>query len=163
MDFLKPNWQDVSPWLVHFSDGKGSKSAYDKMMGILSSRCIKAQARYGFVKKSEHCAQSACLSEIPLHQLGRLAEKRKSPYGIVFRRNFIQSIGGCPVLYAHKNTPSYAAVCALRDIAENDPQHPFWQLAPFVDAPGQYGRFLISLIGRGNGVSWATSISIYRM
>jgi hypothetical protein len=35
MSHLMKRWEDMSPWLVQFTDGKGEKTAYDTMMGIL--------------------------------------------------------------------------------------------------------------------------------
>ncbi len=140
MSHLKKSWEDMSPWLVHFTDGKGKQTAYDKMMGILSSRRIEAKTRYGFARKSKHCVPSACLSEIPLHQIGRLSAERESPYGIVFTKGFIQSVGGGPILYAYKDSPQHKAVLQLRKQAKSDSSDPFWQLAPFIDAPGVYGK-----------------------
>lgn len=130
----------MSPWLVHFTDGKSSKTAYRQMMSILASRCIEAKNKYGFAHKNKNCVPSACLSEIPLHQIGRLAKERKSPYGIVFRKEFIQSLGGGPILYAYKDSPQHQAVKKLRDLAKSDSSSPFWQIAPFIDAPGVYGE-----------------------
>ena len=140
MSHLKKNWEDMSPWLVHFTDGKCSKSAYDKMMGILSSQQIEAKTRYGFARKSIHCVPSACLSEIPLHQISRLAAERESPYGIVFTKDFIQSVGGGPILYAYKDSTQHKAVVQLREQAKSDASAPFWQIASFIDAPGIYGK-----------------------
>lgn len=140
MSHLMKRWEDMSPWLVQFTDGKGEKTAYDKMMGILSSQCIEAQTKYRIARIHEYCTLSACLSEIPLHQIGRLATARESPFGIVFRKDFIQSVGGGPILYAYKGSPQLHAIKMLLERAKSDNANPFWQIAPFTDAPRIYAK-----------------------
>ena len=39
-----------------------------------------------------------------------------------------------------KIPPRHKAVLQLRKQAKSDSSDPFWQLAPFIDAPGVYGK-----------------------
>ena len=45
----------------------------------------------------------ACLSQIPLHQITRLAERRSS-YGLGFTKDFILERGGGPVWYVEQGS-----------------------------------------------------------
>jgi hypothetical protein len=136
-----PKWTDMSDYVVHFAK-PSSKSAYEVMMHILSSKRLRALSTFGFVrdKAPDPTTQMAvCLSETPLHLLGRLSDHR-SEFGIVFRKDFILSKGGNPIWYAYKDQPVTAAFQQVVNGAENDPSAPIWKVTPFVDRPGAYGQ-----------------------
>lgn len=99
-------------------------------------------------KNYEGSPLSVCFSEVPLHQLKRLADKR-GPYGIVFRKEFIVERGGGPILYAYQDTPHAMAMRTLIEGAVGKPSDPIWSVAPFVDQPGQYGRSSLLRMGAG--------------
>lgn len=133
-----PNWEDMSPFVVHFTKKSATGSEYDNSISILASRCIQAQNRFGMGKNYAESPPCVCFSEVPLHQLKRLADKRGS-YGIVFRKEFIVARDGGPILYAYQDTPHAAAMRTLIDKAAGKADDPIWKVAPFIDQPGQYG------------------------
>lgn len=133
-----PNWEDMSPFVVHFTKKSAKSSEYDNSISILASRNLQAQNRFGMGKNYGESPPCVCFSEVPLHQLKRLADKRGS-YGIVFRKEFIVARDGGPILYAYQDTPHAMAMRALIDDAVGKPDDPIWRVAPFVDQPGQYG------------------------
>ncbi|HEX3861283.1 MAG TPA: abortive infection system antitoxin AbiGi family protein [Stellaceae bacterium] len=136
-------WPDMSPYVVHFTREYGGKSAYDNLLGILSNRRIEARNSFGMVRHkvpSEAVQRSVCFSEIPLGLLKRLADHRNTQYGVVFEKHFVIGCGGNPILYAYKDGPVHSSVQALANEMSASPSSPFWQLAPFIDAPGTYGK-----------------------
>ena len=128
----------MSPFVVHFTKKSAKSSEYDNSISILASRNLQAQNRFGLGKNYGESPPCVCFSEVPLHQLKRLADKRGS-YGIVFRKEFIVARDGGPILYAYQDTPHAMAMRALIDDAVGKPDDPIWRVAPFVDQPGQYG------------------------
>lgn len=135
---INENWEDMSPFVVHFTRKSGSSGEYDNSISILASRCLKAQNRFGMGKNYEESPLCVCFSEVPLHQLKRFADKR-GPYGIVLRKEFIVARGGGPILYAYQDTPHAIAMRTLIKGAVGKPSDQIWRVAPFVDQPGQYG------------------------
>ncbi len=133
-----PSWDDMSNHVVHFSKAEKNLTAYDNMLSILAHGRIEARNRFGIARKKTNTPKSVCFSEIPLHKLSRIAMKR-GPYGIVFSKEFLVKKSAGPILYAYKSTKQRASASALMELAAGDPDHPFWQLAPFIDAPGTYG------------------------
>ena len=133
-----PNWEDMSPFVVHFTKKSATSSEYDNSISILASRRLEARNRFGIGKNHTESSPCVCFSEVPLHQLKRLADKRGS-HGIVFRKEFIVARNGGPILYAYQDTPHALALRSLIDGAVGKPDDPIWRVAPFVDQPGQYG------------------------
>jgi hypothetical protein len=134
------DWIDMSDFVVHFTKDYGGKSAYFNMLGILGSRRIEARSPFGYLKEMAPSIESqyaTCFSEVPLHLLGRLAKKR-SDYGIVFAKELVVQRQGNPILYAYKDNTVANAMRQIATAAKDDPEHPIWKAAPFVDAPGQY-------------------------
>ncbi|MDW9414226.1 hypothetical protein GOB15_07095 [Sinorhizobium meliloti] len=131
-------WLDMSPYVVHFTKAAKPRTAYDNSMSILSRRRIEARTRFGTGKQHPIAPQSICFSEIPLQSLARLADKRGS-YGIRFRKEFVVSRNGGPIMYAYKDTPHAKALRGLVSQARHNEDEPIWKIAPFVDQPGQYG------------------------
>tara|TARA_R110000868_G_scaffold10357_2_gene51035 strand:+ start:3748 stop:4398 length:651 start_codon:yes stop_codon:yes gene_type:complete len=135
---LDPDWEDMSPFVVHFTKAYGGNDEYFNALSILGSQCIQARNRFGAGKTIDASPKSVCFSEIPLHLLKRLADKR-GPYGIGFKKQFIVERSGGPILYAYKDTPHANAFRKLVTDAAAHPDHPIWDIAPFVDIPGSYG------------------------
>lgn len=137
-----PSWTDMSNHLVHFTRDYGGRNAYSNMLGILGGGVIRAHNRFGICRKiapNPESQRAACFSEVPLHQLGRLATKR-SEYGIVFRKDFVIRRGGNPILYAYKDRAVAKAIKKLAQQAGGDADDPIWRVTPFVDVPGAYGK-----------------------
>ncbi|MBY3342872.1 abortive infection system antitoxin AbiGi family protein [Rhizobium laguerreae] len=132
------NWPDVSPYVVHFTKAEGKRKAYDNSLSILSHRRIEARSRFGTGRQYAAAPLSICFSEIPLHNLARLADKRGC-YGIGFRKEFIVERDGGPIMYAYKDTPRANALRTMASKAKADQDDSIWKIAPFVDQPGQYG------------------------
>lgn len=101
--YVHQDWEDMSPYLVHFAKDTAEGTAYENIISILASRRLEARNKFGIGKKYSHSAKSACFSEIPLHLLKRLAKVRSS-YGIGFHKDFIVSRQGGPIHYAYKDT-----------------------------------------------------------
>ncbi len=132
------DWLDMSPFVVHFAKPSGKRSAYDNCLSILAARRIEARGSFGTGKDYEASPKSVCFSEIPLHQLKRLADKR-GPYGIGFWKEFLIERDGGPIMYAYKDTLHAMAMRKLVLKAKDSPKDPIWKVAPFVDQPGEYG------------------------
>lgn len=136
---IDPAWKDMSKYVVHFAKANPPRSAYDNAIAILYQRRIIAKNAFGAGRHLAHAKKSVCFSEVPLHHLKRLADVR-GPHGIGFRKEYIVERGGGPILYAYKDTPQAMAVNALVHGATNEPASPAWDVAPFVDLPGTYGK-----------------------
>ncbi len=128
------DWLDMSPFVVHFAKASEGRTAYENCIGILADRRIEARGNFGTGKDYKASPRSVCFSEIPLHYLGRLAKKR-GPYGIGFRKEFLVERDGGPIMYAYKDTPHAMAMLKLVSQAKDDPKNPIWKIAPFVDQP----------------------------
>ncbi|MFZ5720201.1 MAG: abortive infection system antitoxin AbiGi family protein [Pseudomonadota bacterium] len=134
-----PEWADMSNYVVHFTKDDG-QSPYMNQMGILSRQIIEARNPFGIARHSAPVGASqraVCFSEVPLHQLSRLAEVR-SRYGIGFRKDFLVQAGGNPILYAYRDQGLVNAIRSLMTLAAGNAQSPIWRVTPFVDAPGTY-------------------------
>lgn len=134
-----PDWDDMSPFVVHFTKASPNKSEYENSLSILHQRRLEARGRFGIGKNHAESPHCVCFSEVPLHQLKRLADKR-GPYGIVFRKEFIVERNGGPIMYAYQDTTHATALRAFLDGAVGKPDDPIWQIASFVDQPGTYGK-----------------------
>lgn len=133
-----PNWDDMSPFVVHFTKASPNSSAYTNSLSILHQRRLEARGRFGIGKNHAESPRCVCFSEVPLHQLKRLADKR-GPYGIVFRKEFIVERNGGPIMYAYQDTTHATALRKLLADEVGKPEDPIWQIAPFADLPGTYG------------------------
>ena len=136
---IDPSWKDMSKFVVHFTKESLPRSAYDSAISILYQRCIIAKKAFGAGRDLAPARKSVCFSEVPLHHLKRLADVR-GQYGIGFRKEYVVQRGGGPILYAYKDTMQAKAVNALVRAALNEPSSPIWDVAPFVDLPGIYGK-----------------------
>jgi hypothetical protein len=124
-----PKWRDMSDYLVHFTSG-------DALYSILSDRHLEARNEFGWFR-SDHATSSlrisACLSEVPIDQIDRLAARR-GRFGIGFKRDFVQNRGGARVWYA-EGLQSNHLFEAFKEIRRSDPTraHAMWKLTPFID------------------------------
>lgn len=150
-------WEDFSEHLTHFTKpdpGNVStlwgveydlSSAYDAFISICGSRRVRASNPFGIARRfaPEDCPQNAaCLSEIPLHCLDRIVERR-SRYGIGFTKEYARKHGALPIWYVEKDSEQYKSINALMKsaLASDKPSaHPIWTMTPFIDAPGKYGK-----------------------
>lgn len=101
---------DLSNRLIHLTKGKTDQnedealqSAAEDFWKIITTR--KIIGGNGFIKSNHKCV---CFSETPISKIGILlaaAHKtfRYQPYGIMFRKKFIYSKGGRPVIYQSDN------------------------------------------------------------
>ncbi|MFP2933322.1 abortive infection system antitoxin AbiGi family protein [Pyxidicoccus sp. 3LG] len=115
------------------------------MLQILGSQTLLPGPRaFGIAHKKQIVAKSqrsVCFSEIPLNQLGRLVKRRKSKYGIGFRKSFITSRGGGPIWYVQFGSSAHEALRKLIDKALKGPdpqQDPIWRMTPFIDIKGNH-------------------------
>lgn len=134
---LSPSWEDMSEYVVHFTKASAKRTPYDNSPSILWKGKLEARNRFGVGKNFLSSPKCVCFSEIPLHKISRLADKQ-GPYGIGFKKEFLVKHDGGPILYAYKNTKHAVAMQKMVDEAQNDPTHPIWKVAPFVDIPGVY-------------------------
>lgn len=143
MKYHPDNWNDMSNFVVHFTKGTEGKDDYHSMMGIYSQQVLLAKKRFGIGKDKapQECTQQAvCFSEIPPGHWHRLVERRETKYGLAFTKEFILSRGGSPVWYAWKGTPPQQTLQNMMAQACGNPSAPIWDLTPFIDAPGTYGK-----------------------
>ncbi len=132
------DWRDMSEFVVHFTSATGDgKTALGNLKSIVRHRKVEARNDFGAAKglvMPEQTQKSACFSEIPLDLLDRLV-KRRSSYGVGFRKDFLVRAGGAPVWYLEESSTIAKAVRELR-VAVRDAKDwgsPFWTLTPFID------------------------------
>ncbi|MGP9695863.1 hypothetical protein ACT3TZ_14750 [Brachybacterium sp. AOP25-B2-12] len=136
--YVKPEWQgtaqhgeasDLSRWLVHLTRSE------DDLISILTTGTIEARAPFGagrYYSGVQHLHQSVCLTETPLHELGRMTSRR--PWGIVFDKERLRmKLDAQPVWYLSDPSPQWQALRAAMDDAEDMPDAPIWQLTPYID------------------------------
>lgn len=136
---INPSWKDMSKYVVHFAKETVGRSAYDNAISILYQRRIIAANAFGAGRHLAPARRSVCFSEVPLHHLKRLADVR-GQHGIGFPKEYVVKRGGGPILYAYKDTPQAQAVNAMVHAAAHDASSVIWDLAPYVDLPGTYGK-----------------------
>lgn len=138
----KVRWEDMSDYLVHFTKDFDGATAYENSLSILSLQTIQARTPFGLARQfalSPEGQRTACFSEVPLHELNRLAQRR-GPHGLGFPKQVVRKAGGVPVWYAYARSPANLALLELVRHAKTagEADHPIWKIAPFVDAPGEY-------------------------
>lgn len=136
---INPAWKDMSKFVVHFTRESSDNSAFLNSLAILYARNIEARTAFGAGRKLPPARKSVCFSEAPLHELARIA-KGRGMHGIGFRKEFLVERGGGPILYAYKDTDHAKAIDRMVREAVDEPDHPVWSIAPFVDLPGTYGN-----------------------
>jgi hypothetical protein len=134
-------WSDISEYVVHFTRDLESQNAYDNVISILWNQVIEARNPFGIGRPLCPDLESqnvVCFSEVPLHELGRIAQRRKSRYGVGFSKRFARGNGANPIWYVEKNSEYYRALCELMGSDASSSLSPIWQLTPLIDAPGDY-------------------------
>jgi len=132
----------MSDFLVHFVTPRQG-TAYDVVMSILWDQTLRAINPFGIARRTAPdptTQRTACLSEVPLHHLSRLAQRRSS-YGLGFSKQFILGRGGGPVWYVETGSPSHMAIQAIITqalAADDSASQPVWSITPFIDTPGDF-------------------------
>ncbi len=136
-------WDDLSNHLTHFTKPNGDGSAYNHMISICYEQVLTAASPFGIARRKAPDVQtqnSVCFSEVPLHHLDRISERR-SRYGIGFTKEFAKSKGALPVWYVEKDSQQNRILNRLIDSAldsDAPTENEIWQLSPFIDVPGEY-------------------------
>lgn len=142
MRIYPENWSDMSDHVIHFTKGSDDDDGYKRMTSILFSGSLIPERRFGIARKTapDRTNQEAvCFSEIPPGEWGRLQNRRKTKYGIGFRKDILLRDGGGPIWYAWKDTQHWKALKELMDAASGDHNAPIWKITAMIDAPGDYG------------------------
>ncbi len=143
MQPYNPEWHDMSDYVVHFTKSTQNHTAYDNMMSILYDRVLHAGNPFGIGRHTApniDTQRAVCFSEIPLHLLGRIADRR-GEYGIGFTKQFILGRGGGPIWYVEHEGLAEGAIQTIihRAVVEPNPEaNPIWTLTPFIDSAGDY-------------------------
>jgi len=136
-------YDDFSEFVTHFTKPTQFGSAYQNQISICSSRQLIAANPFGIGRnKSPNTAsqQCVCFSEVPLHCLTRIAQRR-SRYGIGFKKEFVRSKGAMPIWYVEKDSSQHLSIQKLMSEAQMNPllgAHAIWNLTPFIDVPGNH-------------------------
>ncbi|MFC0581739.1 hypothetical protein [Micrococcoides hystricis] len=108
----------------------------DDLISILAGGTIEARAPYGagrYYPEVQHLHRSVCLTEIPLHELGRMTQHR--PWGIVFDKEKLRGkFNAQPVWYVSDPSPQWQALHAAMDGAARKSDAPLWRLTPFIES-----------------------------
>jgi hypothetical protein len=147
-----PNWADMSDYVVHFvkrprgaaanitsSFGISLPADYEAIISILGNGMLEARNAFGIAATSAPNPNSqkvACFSEVPLHMLKRLVDRRGTSYGVGFTKQFIVDKGGGPIMYAYFGTPHEQAIRSMLKAAAADPSADIWKLTPLIDSAG---------------------------
>jgi hypothetical protein len=132
-----------SAYLVHLTMGRAESSPYANLFSIVKDAELKPGPNaYGAARdlpEGHPCQRSACLSELPLHQLARLVRNR-SPYGLGFRTSVVLDGGGARVWYVDRAAQLGQQIFRqVQDPARRADESDFlWHLTPFIDFPGEY-------------------------
>lgn len=146
------DWRDMSEYVVHFVKGDVNQDGYWPMMGILSTGEIWATGPFGIAATLEvqglaDTQKSACFAEIPLDQLDRLTDRRRTKYGIAFAQQKVLASGGGRVWYVDQFSAPYESlrsiIVAASDVdgSARDPAAALWELTRYVDVPRARYRF----------------------
>jgi hypothetical protein len=98
---------DISPNLVHFTSGPSLEDSYARFRSIIHDRKI-----IGSAEKIKGGYQCVCFSEAPLPVLSYGLVNQNSystyaPFGFLFAKSYIYSLGGRPVIYQPDSDFSY--------------------------------------------------------
>jgi len=148
MQAYNPEWHDMSDYVVHFTSAANHRTAYENMLSILGDQALRAGNPFGIARPHAPniaTQRAVCFSEIPLHLLGRIADRR-GEYGIGFTKQFIMARGGGPIWYVEHNSVTDNAIRTLMQQAVAEPtpvNNTIWALTPFIDSTGDHpnGRY----------------------
>lgn len=138
---MNGTWDDMSDYVVHFTKADGDSSEYDVLMKILGGGCIRAMNPFGIARAwaPDLTSQRAvCFSEVPLHEVGRIAIRRNSKYGIGFTKDFLRNREGGPVWAVENQSSAALALHSLTESAIPNVEDPIWKLTPFIDFVGKF-------------------------
>jgi len=120
----------------------------DDLASILRGGKVAARNPFGALHDHSTLATGqhvVCLSELGLEHVEELATGRHTPVGIGLHRAWAAAQGAAPVWYLPRETPVQQHVFNLvKQLAyerEPDPDHPLWQLTPFIDYPQEGGTY----------------------
>lgn len=147
-----PQWEDMSPEVIHITRGLDASQSYVNLIQILDSGFLEARNPFGAARQDcpDPASQRAvCFTEVPIHLVSRIIQRRlpQDPAawnGIAFSKRFVVERGGGPIMYAYDGTPHAEALQAMMQSAWASPDpaaHPVWKLSPFVDRPGRHGTY----------------------
>jgi hypothetical protein len=148
--------EDISQFVIHLTRSTPNFPdeipAIDNFISILKARCIEArnphclysQALQKMDVKNRSRFNVACFTEIPLNQIHLLVQQIEGraihlkPYGFVFKKEFLLSMGAQPAIYIN----SYDGNRWLRDAADKLAElalpitraKRLWRLMPFINA-----------------------------
>lgn len=148
----QPQWEDMSPDVIHITRGENALQSYENLLSILDSGCLEARNPFGAARKNcpDPASQRAvCFTEVPVHLVSRIIRRRlpddpSSWNGIAFRKPFVVGRGGGPIMYAYDGTPHADALEAMMQAAWSTPHPasaPVWRITPFVDLTGRHGTY----------------------
>jgi hypothetical protein len=143
MHAYQNNWHDMSEYVVHFTKPNRDRTAYDNSISILGNRVLEARTPFGIARNrapNVRTQNAVCFSEVPLHLIHRVAERR-GRYGIGFTKEFILQSGGGPIWYVENESAMARAINQLMAQAlrsDSPEEEPIWTLTPFIDVPGDY-------------------------
>lgn len=138
-------WRDLSDYLVHLTGGRhgDGRTALASILstGVVVPTGLDDGRGVGTVRSVEWLSgtqYAACLSEIPLGWLGRLAD-RHGHFGVGFTKEYVRSLGGAPVWYLWKDSPAAELVQELvrQAMRRRDASDAIWQITPFIENPGR--------------------------
>jgi hypothetical protein len=138
-------WPDLSEFAVHLTKPSAEGDAYSNLGRIVESGVLLPGPRsFGaarWLDKINDSQRCVCFSEIPLHLLQRLVERRSS-YGIGFTQEFIVRSGAARLWYVDNAGPVGKGLRAFLRAKrrEGDLDDPIWTFTPFIDFPGDYGE-----------------------
>ncbi|WP_419777801.1 hypothetical protein [Malaciobacter marinus] len=100
---------DLSSELVHLTRSTESKSSIENLYQILESKILNGSKNTGFIVGE---TPAVCFQDAPLYTVGqncwfektfreenKWAKKRYDPTGLIFKKQYIYSNGGRPVIY----------------------------------------------------------------
>jgi len=107
-------------------------------MNILSSGNITAKNSFGY-KRKWHQKKSICFSEIPPIYLQKLVQQRYN-HGIAFKKDLLLKKSAQRVWYIEKDSQTHCSLRKLSNYLNGSEKEEFYNLAPFIDIPGEYGN-----------------------
>lgn len=171
---VQPQWEDMSPEVIHITRGLDASQSYVNLIQILDSGFLEARNPFGAARQDcpDPASQRAvCFTEVPIHLVSRIIQRRlpQDPAawnGIAFNKRFVVERGGGPIMYAYDGTPHAEALQAMMQSAWACPDpaaHPVWKLTPFVDRPGRHGTYYWDVACTFAGAISAAQIKILNL
>jgi len=130
----KPNWRDMSDYLVHFTPDRQTLEKIIKGLRIEVSGPLGAIPKHPSLASLPNQA-SCCLSEIPLEYLDRLTN-RHGEFGVGFAKHFVRDSNGARVWYLDQGVDVQQSLFKHAQsgwFANVDPADVVWELTPFID------------------------------